>query len=159
MTEKKLKYLQYLEMFKDCPSSDFKEVDRDAYRWTRNPVTSNDFIPINIISEPPPRMLDDSDKMCMGYGLSMFDTLKNSINKYQKEYKKRRPHQREQFIQDKGSFIALVRLGINDGLADEPNPDNFGHFTFYEYYQAELINKVSYLYNIFLDNGELNIQY
>jgi len=158
MTEKKLKYLQYLEMFKDCPSSDFKEVDRDAYRWTRNPVTSNDFIPINIISEPPPRMLDDSDKMCMGYGLSMFDTLKNSINKYQKEYKKRRPHQREQFIQDKGSFIALVSLSKNDGLADDPNPRNFGHFTFHEYEQTELENKVLDIYNVFLDNGEFNIQ-
>lgn len=158
MTEKKLKYLQYLEKFKDCPSSAFKEVDRDAYRWTRSSVTSNDFIPINIISEPPPRMLDDSDKMCMAYGLSMFDTLENSIKKYQKEYKKRRQHQREQFVQDKGSFISMVNLSKNDGLADEPNQNNFGHFTFHEYYQTELKNKVLYLYDIFLENGEFSIQ-
>jgi hypothetical protein len=55
----------------------------------------------------------------MTYGLSMFDSLKNSIYKYQKEYIKRRQHQREQFIQDKGNFIALLKLSKNDGLADE----------------------------------------
>lgn len=158
MTQKKLKHIQYLEKFKDCPSSDFKEVDRDAYRWTQNPITSTDFIPVNIIGVPPARILDDTDKMCMAYGLSMFDSLKNSINKYQKEYIKRRQHQREQFIQDKGNFIALLKLSKNDGLADEPNEGNFGHFTFYEYYQTELEKKVLNLYNIFLDNGDFNIQ-
>lgn len=159
MTEKKLKYIQYLEKFKDCPPSDFKEVDRDAYRWTQNPVTTNDFIPVNIIGEPPARILDETDKMCMAYGLSMFDSLKNSIIKYQKEYKKRRQHQREQFIKDKGNFIAFLKLSKNDGLADEPNEENFGHFTFHEYYKTELEKKVLNLYNIFLDNGEFNIQY
>lgn len=158
MTEKKLKYLHYLEMFKDCPSSDFKEVDRDAYRWTRSPVNFNDFIPINIINEPPPRMLEDADKMCMGYGLSMFNSLINSLNKYQREYKKRRHHQREQFIQDKGSYISLLKLAKNDGIADEPNEVNFGHFTFHEYIHTRLEHKVLNLYNIFSDNGEFNIQ-
>lgn len=105
MTQKKLKHIQYLEKFKDCPSSDFKEVDRDAYRWTQNQIISIDFIPVNIIGVPPARILDDTDEMCMAYGLSMFDSLQNSINKYQKEYIKRRQHQREQFIQDKGTFI------------------------------------------------------
>jgi hypothetical protein len=157
MTEKKLKYIQYLEKFKDCPPADFKEVDRDAYRWTQNPVTLNDFIPVNIIGEPPARILDETDKMCMAYGLSMFDSLKNSIDKYQREYKKRRQHQREQFIKDKGNFIAFLKLSKNDGLADEPNKENFGHFTFHEYYKTELEKKVLNLYNIFLDNGEFNI--
>lgn len=158
MTEKKLKYLQYLEKFKDCPSFDFTEVDRDAYRWTNTPVTSNDFIPVNILSEPPPRMLDDFDKMCMGYGLSMFNSLINSLSKYQKEYKKRRSHQKEQFIQDKGSYIALIKLTKNDGIADEPNEDNYGHFTFHQYSHTSLEFKVSTLYNISKDNGEFNIQ-
>ena len=46
----------------------------------------------------------------------------------------------------------------NDGLADEPNEGNFGHFTFHEYYQTELKKQVLDLYNIFLDNGDFNIQ-
>ena len=102
MTQKKVKHIQYLEQFKDCPSSDFKEIDRYAYRWTQNPITSTDFILVNIIGEPPARILDDTNKMCMAYGLSMFDSLKNSIDKYQKEYINRRQHQREQFIQQIG---------------------------------------------------------
>lgn len=72
MTKKILKYKQYLEKFPDCPSSNFNEVERDAYRWPNNPLSPNDFIPVNLISEPPPRLLDDSDKMCKAYGLSMF---------------------------------------------------------------------------------------
>ena len=157
MKEKKLKYKQYLEKFKDCPSSDFVEVDRDAYRWTNNPVTSNDFRPINIIREPPPRMLDDSDKMCMAYGLSMFNTLINSLTKYQKEYNKRRFHQREHFKQDIGSCIALLKLTKNDGIADDPNENNYGHFTFHEYSDINLETKDLTLYNIFKEDGEFNI--
>jgi hypothetical protein len=49
-------------------------------------------------------------------------------------------------------------LSKNDGLADEPNEGNFGHFTFHEYDQAELEKNVLNLYNIFLDNGDFNIQ-
>ncbi len=158
MTEKKLKYLQYLKNFEKCPSADFIEVEREAYRWTNNPVSANDFIPVNIMSEPPPRMLDDSDKMCMAYGLSMFNSLINSLKKYEKEYKKRRQHQREQFIQDKGNHILQIKLTKNDGIADEPNEDKFGHFTFYEYSHISLEHKNSSSHNIFKDNGEFNIQ-
>ncbi len=103
-------------------------------------------------------MLDDSDKMCMGYGLSMFNSLINSLSQYQKKYKQRRQNKREQFIQDYGSYISLLKLTKNDGIADEPNEDNFGHFTFHEYSHTSLENKVSTLYNIFKDNGEFNIQ-
>lgn len=79
MIGKKFKYRQYLEKFPNCPSSDFEEVEREAYRWTHKPISPSDFTPVNLIKEPPPRMLDDSDKICMGYGLSMFDTLSNSL--------------------------------------------------------------------------------
>lgn len=148
MTEKKLKYIQYLEKFKDCPPSTFEEVNRAAYRWVQKTVTSNDFIPLNIISKPPPRMLDDTDRMCLGYGLSMFDSLKNSRAKYEKEYKNRRQHQRKHFIQDKGNYIAMLTLNKNDGLADTPNEENFGHFTFHEYSYTKLEKKELKLYKI-----------
>lgn len=158
MTEKKLKYKKYLEQFPDCPPSEFKEIERDAFRWSNNPLSINDFIPVNLISEPPPRMLDDSDKMCMAYGLSMFDTLLNSLAKYQKEHDKRRPHQREQFKQDKGIYIALVKLSKEDGVADIPNENNHGHFTFHEYSEASLEGNILAFYNIFKEDGEFNFQ-
>lgn len=93
----------------------------------------------------------------MGYGLSMFDSFRNSIEKYRKLYGKFRPHQRKQFIQDKGRFIVLLKLTENDGIADEPDENNFGHFTFHEYHHTELEKKDLTFYNIFLDNGEFNI--
>jgi hypothetical protein len=158
MMEKKLKYQKYLQDFKNCPPVHFAEVDRYAYRWTKEMVTSNDFLPINIMHEPPPRILDDSDKMCMAYGLSMFDALTNSLSKYRKEYKKRRSHQKVQFIQDRGSCIAELILHPDDGLADQPNRDNFGHFTFYEYQHTHLENKIISLYKVFLENGDHNIE-
>ncbi len=157
MSEKSLKYRQYLEKFEDCPSSDFVEVDRPAYRWVKGVATSADFVPVNIEREPPPRMLDDADKMCMAYGLSMFDSWANSMAKFEKEYARRRPHQRAQFVEDKGGFIACVQLTRDDGLADEPNPKNHGHFTFHEYERARLVQNVLNVQRIFDDNGEFEL--
>lgn len=157
MKEKKLKYKEYLGNFPNCPSPDFIEVERDAYRWTHHPLFVNDFIPVNLINEPPARMLDDSDKMCIAYGLSMFSSLINSLTKYQLEYKKRRPHQKEQFKEDKGNYIALIKLMMSDGVADIPNETNYGHFTFHEYSETSLENRVSNFQNIFKENGEFNI--
>lgn len=153
MTEKKLKYLQNLEKFRDCPSSDFKEVERDAFRWTGNPVTEKDFLPVSILT--PNRILDESDLKCISYGLSMFDSLVNSLNRYKSLHDKLRNHQKLQFKIEKG-HIALLKLTKNDGVADEPNINNFGHFTFHEYNDTKFENKVISLYKIFLDNGEFN---
>lgn len=102
-------------------------------------------------------MLDKSDKMCMGYGLSMFDTLVNSILKYRHLYGKFRHHQKEQFKQDKGSYVALVRLRMSDGVADMPNERNYGHFTLHEYAEVSLESKVSNFYEIFDKDEEINI--
>ena len=155
MERKKLKYKSYLEKFPNCPPADFKEVDRKAFRWTHQPFESVDFLPVNLISEPPARMLDELDKMCMAYGLSMFDTLQNSVEKYKKEYKKRRPHQRKHFIQDKGSCITTLELRKEDGIADFPNEKNYGHFTFYEYTDFDIAKCEVTVLNIFNDDGEI----
>lgn len=154
MNSKKLKYQEFLEEFPNCPPSEFKEVEKVAYRWIHKPIIPTDFQPLNIISEPPQRMLDDSDKMCMGYGLSMFDTFENSLARYKKIFKRFRPHQKEQFKEDKGDYIALLSLSKDDGIADEPNKKNYGHFTFYEYLDIDLQKKAEDLFEIFKDNGE-----
>jgi hypothetical protein len=155
MTEKKYKYSEYLNKFQDCPASNFVGVNKEAYRWTSSLITIHDFTPINITKTPPPRMLDDSDKMCTGYGLSMFDSLSNSLLKYQKEYSRRNVHQQEHFKQDKGSYIALLHLTENDGVADAPN--SYGHFTFHEYLNTCFETRHIVFYNIFKDDGTFNI--
>ncbi|TZF85001.1 hypothetical protein FW774_08525 [Pedobacter sp. BS3] len=118
----------------------------------------NDFKPINLINEPPARMLEDTDKICMGYGLSMFDTLNNSVKKYRKLYNNLRSYQKEQFKQDKGSYVTCLNLLATDGVADSPNESNFGHFTFHEYSETNLESKVLKLFSIFNENGEFNLQ-
>jgi hypothetical protein len=62
MTEKKLKYKESLEQYPNCPPEDYQEVEREAFRWTHNPFTDNDFKPLNVIviDEPPQRMLGGS---------------------------------------------------------------------------------------------------
>lgn len=156
MTEKKLKYKQYLDKFPNCPSLDFSEVEMDAYRWTNFPLSANDFTPVNLIKEPPARMLDNSDNMCIAYGLSLFDTRCNSLTKYQRLYNKQRNHQKELFRQDKGCYIALIKLTKEEGIANSPNES--GHFTFHEYSETRLDEKITTFYNIFTDNGEFNFQ-
>ncbi len=157
MAAKTLKYERYLEEFPNCPPAGFKEVEREAFRWTHNPLAANDFIPINIISEPPARMLDELDKMCMGYGLSLFDSLENSKLKYKKLHKNLRPHQKEQFKQDKGDCIAYLTLSMNHGIADIPNKNN-GHFTLHEYSGTNIESEVLNFFDIFNDDGALSNQ-
>lgn len=157
MTDKKLKYKALLETFPNCPSDDFQEVDIKAFRWTKEPVTSKDFVPINILNEPPQRLLDDSDKMCLAYGLSFFDSMENAYSKYIIEYKKRRQHQRLQFLEDRGTFISTIILSTSDGIADIPNNANYGHFTFHQYEGVNLEELVKNTQQIFREDGTINL--
>lgn len=152
MDEKKLKYKQLLKEFPNCPPTSFVQVERQAFRWAHATICSNDFLPMNIISDPSPRILDDNDLMCMGYGLSMFDTKENALSRYKWVYEKLREHQQFQFVDDKGDSIALVELIKEDGLADDPN--KYGHFTFHEFDAVDLSKRVKYIYNIFDGNGK-----
>lgn len=156
MVSKKLKYLELLKEFPDCPSKDFEEINCHAYRWTKSPVNAADFIPLNISDDPPQRILDDTDKMCIGYGLSMFDTLENSFNRYKRLYNNHRELQRGHFKEDKGTHIAEVELNEINGIANKPN--RMGHFTFHEYENTQLETQVISVTNIFKENGEFNIQ-
>jgi hypothetical protein len=152
MNRKKLKYQELLAEFPNCPPSQFEEVKRVAFRWVHKPIISTDFQPLNIIKEPPQRMLEDSDKMCMGYGLSVFDTFENSVERYKAIFKKIRKHQKEQFKEDKGDCVASLILSKADGIAD--NPNKHGYFTFYEYLDIDLEESVEQSFEIFKDNGE-----
>jgi hypothetical protein len=147
MNDKKFKYQARLKQFSNCPSEDFKEIEKNVFRWVHQPISENDFLPMSVIKVPPPRILDDSDKLCIGYGLSMFDTKENAISKYKSLYERFRVRQKSQFREDKGNWVALISLTKKDGVADEPN--NYGHFTFHEYETADLKQNVKRIFNIF----------
>lgn len=147
MPVKTFKYEEFLKRFPQCPPSDCKEKNTTVYRWTHNPVESEDFIPLNIIGTPPVRMLDETDKMCMGYGLSMFDTLENSIRRYRSIFNGMRPRKKEDFKLEKGTFISRITVKEKDGCSTLPNKT--GHLTFFEYKDVSLKTQVLEIIDIF----------
>ncbi|MBD1421622.1 hypothetical protein [Sphingobacterium chuzhouense] len=157
MSNKKLKYREYLERFPDCPcSTKYSEVEMFAYRWVKRQEGMSDFMPLNLIKTPPQRILDDSDQMCKGYGLSMFLSLKLAAKKYNNLTAKLRGNLREKQVQDYGKEIALLNLDHGDGIAGDINSVS-GHFTFHEYEDADLSNKIIEIFNIFDENGKFVI--
>jgi hypothetical protein len=154
MLSKKLKYLEYLNKYPDCPPQNFKEVSRVSFRWIIAADHPNNFTPLNLGQEPPARMLDETDKMCKGYGLSFFDSLDNAFERYKSLYQKKRQHQREQFKEDKGTLIGEIKIDKADGIANEPDVYNYGHFTFHEYNDTNLNSKPANITNIFEQDGE-----
>jgi len=146
------KYSDLLRQYSNCPPDDYKELSKLAFRWVHNHAQhENDFKPLNLIKTPPPRMLDDSDKMCMGYGLSWFNTCEEAIKKYETLYHKLRAKQKINFQEEKGDTIAQIHLDVRDGKGSDPN--NEGHFTFHEYVETNLSTKIVNFTAIFDEHG------
>ncbi|MFD2969952.1 hypothetical protein [Sphingobacterium bambusae] len=140
---RKLKYLDYLRKFPDCPcATEYKEVTMDAYRWEKDPMDETAFLPLNIIKTPPQRVLDENDLMCKGYGLSMFSSLALAAAKYRKLIDKFRSAERERKQEEYGSKIALLGLDKEDGLKGDHHSSS-GHFTFHEYEGVDLQSKTN----------------
>jgi hypothetical protein len=153
MPIKKLKYEQYLHEFPNCPPIQYTELEENAFRWVFKQNLSDSFIPLNRIKEPPQRMLDDSDLMCKGLGLSFFDTHAHAIARYEALYKRKRGLSHEAFILEKGDGIAELEMTKNEGIFGDRNNEN-GHFTFHEFEEIDLAKKVLYIKDIFQENGE-----
>lgn len=154
MLAKKFKYAAFLCKFQNCPPDNYVEMEGDAYRWVHSTINKNDFLPRNVIQDPPQRILDDSDLMCKGYGLSLFDTDSNAIKTYSKYYLKRRAHLRPDFITEFGDSISLIAIKPSDGVGGDKNQES-GHFTFHEYEDSNLNGKITNIFNIFDDDGEI----
>ena len=154
MPTKKLKYAELISQFPNCPPNNYKQVQMSAFRWVHSFEHENDFRPINLIKNPPQRLLDDSDKMCIAYGISLFESLDGACMKYKKLYNDRREHLRPIFISDMGECVADLSLLKFDGLANDPEQKNFGHFTFHEYENVNLKLRIKSTYNIFGTDGK-----
>lgn len=138
---RKLKYQTNLDEFPNCPPSYYKERTENAFRWIFRNRLSDGFIPLNKIKEPPQRMLDDSDMMCKGFGLSFFDTYAQAFTRFEVLYKRKRGLSHEMFIADKGDSIAELDMTENDGIFGGINNGN-GHFTFHEFEETDLTKNI-----------------
>lgn len=158
MNSKQLKYSQLLNSYPDCPKSIFKEIEGLYFRWVQaNAKGVNDFLPINLIKDPPQRILDNSDLLCMGFGLSLFDTNANAFSLYSNRYNKSRNKiAKENFILEKGTCIAQVKIEKSDGIADEPS--STGHFTFHEYLDCDLKKNIQTIFNIFDSDENIKVE-
>lgn len=153
MHSKKFKYQQYLSLYPNCVPDSYKEMSQDCFRWVFKDKISDSFIPMNLIKEPPSRMLDDTDLMCKGFGLSLFDTFTNGHSKFEKLYTRKRGVSHEDFINEKGDSIARLQMNGSEGVCGDFNSSN-GHFTFHEYEGTDLSSKIVNITEIFDENGK-----
>ena len=155
MERNQLKHWEHLSKIPNCPVAECEEKDGYAFRWVHNPLEENDFVPL-ALTEFPPRVLDENDKQCKYYGLSVFDTLLNAKKVYMDCYNRQtRKKLGEKFRAEKGDFIAHVRLQTSDGVSSSPStsPNNMGHFTLYLYKNAKPQENIIKIFNIFEMNG------
>jgi hypothetical protein len=141
-----LKYELFLKKFKDCPSADFLAENRTTYRWISVKSTKDNYLPVHIKNEPPVRMLEDEDKLCIGYGLSMFDSFENAKDKYFLIYNRKRAKLKEIF---KNDHDYIVKLFITEGDGIVNNPNDTGHLTLHESKKAILVNNEIEIFPIF----------
>lgn len=155
MKSKKIKYKQLLDEFPNCPPEEFSEIEAESFRWVHSELIPRDFLPLNIINEPPARILDNSDLVCKGYGLSFFNSYNNAKEKYKRLYTNKRVKFRDSFMEDYGDSIAKIQLLKKLGISGDLNKET-GHFTFHEYEETNLINRITEILNIFDDDGKIS---
>jgi hypothetical protein len=131
-----LKYGVYMQQLPQCPPATFTPATGQGYRFlTSGTPGPSDFLPLLFL--PNPRTLPGSTNRCDAYGLSLFDSVANlkakiaALGAGRKRFKSRWTH------------YALIALNPSHGLRG--NPDSTGHFTLYEYANANLLQAVAHV--------------
>ena len=151
MHSKQFKYKKKLNEYSDCPPDNYQEIDITMFRWVSSNSTEN-LTPMNLLKEPPQRILDNSDTMCKGYGLSMFNSFEAGNNRYKSLYKRKRGVTHDDFVLEKGDTIAELKMNGNEGVYGNLNIKN-GHFTFHEFKGINLLSNIIKITKIFENNG------
>jgi hypothetical protein len=153
MPIRELHYQKHLAQFPNCPPNYYKVLANNAFRWVFQQRISESFTPINLIKEPPQRMLDDTDLMCKGFGLSFFDSFDNAFARYEALYKRKRGVTHEEFVIEKGDSIAELEMTEKEGIFGDLNTSN-GHFTFHVFEKTDLTKNILKTEDIFTENGK-----
>ncbi|MGL4597124.1 MAG: hypothetical protein ACRCYO_06340 [Bacteroidia bacterium] len=145
-----LKYKGFLSKFDHCPAANFSGVSMLAFRWVHAQTHENDFKPLWLIQHPPAKALDDSDKMCSGFGLSLYTDEAKAKKHYKAVLAVKPPKLQVKFRKDKGDCIAHLRLHKADGVAGDFNAET-SHFDFHESIDTDLNVRIIKRINIFED--------
>jgi hypothetical protein len=130
-----LKYQEYIKGFNDCPPKECLEVNSQTYRFIYKDLNHPDnFKPVLLIN--PARIADKKFQLeynkCIGYALSFYNSQEKAIKVFLKLLERNLKL---------GDNIATILLENNEGIAS--TPESTGHFTFYEYEQTNLRNKIT----------------
>lgn len=119
-----------------CPPAGTSPIQRDAWRWVANPVSTQCFAPVAVRN--PPRFLRATDPVekCSCWGLSMFTSYAQSVSAFQSVQKSFRMA-RKVF----GGHVANLLITPNDGACTAAN--RYGHFDFHPYTTGNVYNNVS----------------
>lgn len=108
-----------------CPPANALSKDATAWRWVRNPMTDQCFLPLAERNPKRLHQLNSSAQVCLSWGLSVYDTEAHGISAFQaleKTIKKARSHI--------GDHLAVANLVPAHGSTTPPSGQN-GHFTFF----------------------------
>lgn len=135
-----LKYQHLIDeqkMEAKCPADHCKGYIGEAFRWCNSNLSEKEFLPTLLADREkglPPRVNSESDfnKKCKACGLSLFNSEEKAINNF-RSFPKR--------TKENLGFTHLAKgsLDEKDGLASKV--ENSGHFSFYEYENADLSDK------------------
>ena len=145
------KYQSYLDKYKECPKN-CKEQDLIAFRWVHETPDALDFCPILANPNIPARVIDNDDRGCTGYALSLYKDLDSAVASYMKSYERiDRKSKLEKFKREKGTFTAKINIIKDDGVSDTPKEG--GHFNFFEYADSALLKGISEIIDTFAYYG------
>lgn len=148
MISKPFKYQEFLDKFKNCPPSTYKEVEMTAFRWVFETCDEECFKPVLILK--PSRTFNSDVLNCTAYALSLFAEKNEALKRYSQFV-----HKRPKLKDDLGTKITEIEIEKSDGICSEPERNNFSHFIFHEYLKTDLSKKVVNIAEIIQENGNI----
>ena len=117
-----------------CPPADASPVDMVAFRYVKDPVSAQCFLPVAL--KDPRRVLDEKahGAKCSMYGLSMYSSEASARTRFLALER-----QIKQIRKKIGSHLARGTLVPSDGVATHPN--HAGHFDFFEIASSTVENR------------------
>jgi len=139
------KYEEYLREVREihdipCPVEDAEARNVESLRWVNEPMTEENFLPTRLLDEvkgKPIRTFPFKDRMnCIYHSLSLY----TSEAEARKKFKDFPPTVKKKLGY---THIAVSEINENDG--ESTLPDMNGHFSFFEYDGAILLEKFKIL--------------
>lgn len=115
----------------DCPPLNAIESERMAYRWVKNPISEDCFLPQAIRNPSKLHNATKPEMRCSCWGLSFHDSLESSMRVF-RGISKTAP----MFRKHVGGWVAEGKIKKTDGVCTPAS--NHGHFDLHEYNSVEL---------------------